>query len=97
LLWYSVARGKQQENSQQQVKTARASPLAFSPIANQPRSFSYSQKIAKNVKCAFFVEMVLGRTRQAAGEKLAGKSGLPEIALLLSARLPVSPVASLRL
>jgi len=36
LLWYSVARRKQQENSLQQVKSARASPLAFSPIASQP-------------------------------------------------------------
>jgi len=44
LLWYSVARCKQQENSQQQVKSARASPLAFSPIASQPRSFLIRQK-----------------------------------------------------
>jgi len=44
LLWYSVARRKQQENSQQQVKSARASPLAFSLIASQPRSFLIRQK-----------------------------------------------------
>jgi len=53
LLWYSVARHKQQENSLQQVKSARASPLAFSPIASQPRSFPYSPKMAKNAKYRF--------------------------------------------
>jgi len=53
LLWYSVARRKQQENSQH----ARASPLAFSPIASQHRSFSYSPKMARNTKCAFFIAM----------------------------------------
>jgi len=40
LLWYSVARGRQQENSHRQVGSARASPLAFSPVAGQPRHFS---------------------------------------------------------
>jgi len=40
LLWYSVARGRQQENSHRQVGSARASPLAFSPVASQPRHFS---------------------------------------------------------
>jgi len=44
---------------------------------------------------AFFVAMALGRERQAAGETLFGKSGLPELAPLLSKRSPVSPVASL--
>jgi len=34
--------GKQQENSPQQVRSARASPVAFSPIASQPRHFSDS-------------------------------------------------------
>jgi len=45
LLWYSVARSKQQENSHQQVGSARASPLVFSPIAVQPRRFSFYQKL----------------------------------------------------
>jgi len=85
LLWYSVARRKQQENSLQQVKSARASPLAFSPIASQPCSFSYSPKMARDAKCAFFVAMALGRARQAAGETLTGKSGLSQLAPLLSA------------
>jgi len=85
LLWYSVARHKQQENSLQQNKSARASPFAFSPIASQPRTFSYSPKVARDVKCAFFVAMALGRARQAAGETLTGKSGLPELAPLFSA------------
>ena len=40
LLWYSVERDRQQENSHRQVGSARASPLAFSPVANQPRHFS---------------------------------------------------------
>jgi len=84
-LWYSVARHKQQENSLQQVKSARASTLAFSPIASQPRSFSYSPKMARNAKCAFFVAVALGRARQAAGETLTGKTGLPELAPWFSA------------
>jgi len=85
LLWYSVARRKQQESRLQQVKSARASPLAFSPIASQPRSFSYSPNMARNANCAFFVAMTLGRVRQAAGETLTGKSGLSQLAPLLSA------------
>jgi len=68
LLWYLVARRKQQENSQQHVKSVNASPLAFSLIASQPRSFSYSLKMARNAKCAYFVAMVLDRAWQAAGE-----------------------------
>jgi len=69
----------------QQVLSARASTLAVSPIADQPRRFSDSRKIAKNAKCAFCVAMALGRARQAAREILIGKSGLPELALVLSA------------
>jgi len=67
------------------VKSARASPLAFSPIASQPRSFSYSPKMARNAKCSFSVAMGLGRARQAAGETPTSKSGLPELAPLLAA------------
>jgi len=37
------------------------------------------------IKKAFFVAMKLGRARQAAGETLTVKSGLPELAPLLSA------------
>ena len=85
LLWYSVARRKQQENSLQQVKSARASPLAFSPIAGQPRRISGFRKMAKNEKYAFLIAMALGRAPQAAGKTLTGKSGLPELAPLLSA------------
>ena len=84
LLWYSVARGRQQENSHRQVGSARASPLAFSPVAGQPRHFSDFPKNGENAKCAFFVAMALSRARQAAGETLTGKSGLPELAHLLS-------------
>jgi len=87
LLWYSVARRKQQENCPrlQQVKSVTASPLSFSLIASQPRSFSYLPRMARNAKCAFVVAMALGRARQAAEETLTGKSGLPELAPLLSA------------
>jgi len=82
-------------DSHRQVGSARASPLAFSPVAGQPRHFSDSQKMASNAKCVFFVAMALGRARQAAGETLTGKSGPPELAPLLSTRSPVSPVGSL--
>jgi len=58
----------QQEKRQQQVKAARASPLAFSSIDRQPRNFSYTPKIARNAKFAYFVAMVFGRTQQAAGK-----------------------------
>jgi len=95
LLWYSVACRKQQENRLQQVKSARASPLAFSPIASQPRSFLYLPKMARNAKYALFVAMALGRAQQAVGETLTGKSGLPELAPLLSAVSPVGPVSSI--
>ena len=42
-------------------------------------------KMAIDAKRAFFVAMALGRARQAAGERLTGKSGLPGPALFLSA------------
>jgi len=69
LLWYSVARGKQQENGHRQIGSARASPLAFCPVAGQPRRFSEFQKMARNAKCAFFVAMALSRARQAASSR----------------------------
>jgi len=70
-------------------------PLLSARSTVSPATFLISQKIARNAKCAFCVAMALGRTRQAAGEILTGKVGLPEPAPLLSARSPVSPVASL--
>jgi len=76
----------------QQVKSAQASPLTFSSIASQPRSFSYTPKMARSAKCAFCMAMALGHARQATGEILTSKSGLPELALLLSASSPVGPV-----
>jgi len=97
LLWYLVARGKQQENRHGQIGSARVSPLALNPLDGQPwaAAFLTSQKMAKYAKCACFVAMALGRAWQAAGETLTSKSGLSELAPLLSARLTVSPVASL--
>jgi len=82
----------QQEKRQQQVKSARANPLAFSSIASQPRSFSYTPKMARSAKCTFCVAMALGHARQATGEILTGNLGLPELAFLLSASSPVGPV-----
>jgi len=66
---------------------------ARSPVS--PTTFLTTQKMASNAKCACFVAMALGHARQAAGEILTSKSGLPELAPLLSTRSPVSPVASL--
>ena len=82
----------QQEKPQQQVKSARARPLAFSLITSQPRSFSYTPKMARSAKCAFCVAMALSHARKAIGEILISKSGLPELALLLSASSPVGPI-----
>ena len=72
-------------NTHLQVGAVRASPLAFSPDAEQPRRFPDSREMAKNAKCAFCVVMALGRARQAAGEILTCKSILLELALLLLA------------
>jgi len=41
--------------------------------------------MARNAKYAFLVAMALDRAPQAAGETLTGKSGLPELSILLSA------------
>ena len=86
LLWYSVARGKQQEKRHGQVGSARASPLAFSPLDGQPRFPKNGEKCEVHA---------LGHARQAAGKILTGRSGQPESAPLLSARSTVGPVASL--
>jgi len=66
---------------------------ARSPVS--PTTFLTSQQMARNAKCAFFVAMALGRARQAAGETLTRKLGLPELAPLLLTQSPISPVASL--
>jgi len=80
----------QQEKRQQQVKSARVSPLAFSSIASKPRNFSYTPK--RSVKCTFCVAIALGHALQETGEILSSKSGLAELNLLLSATLPIGPV-----
>jgi len=54
LLWYSVARGRQQENSQRQIGSARASPLAFSPVAGEHRHFSDFQKNGEKYEMRVF-------------------------------------------
>jgi len=59
LLWNSVARGRQLENSHRQVGSTRASPLAFSPVAGQPRHFSDLPKNGEKCEMAFFVAMAL--------------------------------------
>ena len=87
---------RNRRNVNDKVKSARASPPAFSSIASQPHSFSCTPKMARSAKCAFCVAMALGHGRQATGEILTGKSGLPELALLLSAWSPIGPVAPAR-
>jgi len=93
----SRARRKHQENSHQQFESARVIPLVFSLIASQPRSFFYLQKMARNAKCAFSVDMTLGRARQGVGETFTSKSGLTHLTPLLTTSSPVDPVASLSL
>jgi len=65
--------------------------LLSAQLLVSPATFLTSQKMARDAKCAFFVAMALGRARQAAGETLTSKSGLPELGPLLSTRSPVSP------
>ena len=67
LLWYSVARGKQYENSHGQVGSARASPLAFSPIDGQPRHFSDFPKNSE--KCEMRVLRCYGTRSHAASSR----------------------------
>ena len=92
VLWYSVARHKQQETSQQQVKSARASPLAFSSIASQLFLFAKDGE-----KCEMRAFRRYGIWSRVASSRrpVNSKSSLPELALLLSARSPVSPAAFL--
>jgi len=47
--------------------------------------------MARNAKCTFFLAMALGRARQAAGETLTGKSGLPEPAPLFQPDRQLAP------
>jgi len=51
-----------------------------SPVSPATFLTSRAQKMTRNAKCAFFVAVALGHTRQAAGETLTSKSGLPELA-----------------
>ena len=67
LLWYSVARGKQYENSHGQVGSARASSLAFSPVAGQPRHFSDFPKNGE--KCEKRVFRCYGTRSRAASSR----------------------------
>ena len=54
-------------------------------VAGQPRHFSDFPKNGEKCEMAFFVAMALDRTRHEAGETLTCKSGLPELAPMLSA------------
>jgi len=67
LLWYLVARGRQQENSHRQVGSARASPLAFSPVAGQPRNLSDLSKNGE--KCEMRVFCCYGTRSRAASSR----------------------------
>jgi len=67
LLWYSVARGSQKEFSHRQVESARASPLAFSPVAGQRRHFSDFPKNGE--KCEVRVFRCYGTRSRAASSR----------------------------
>jgi len=97
LIWYSAVRRK----TAGEILTSRAGVseralLLSARSTVSPTAILTSQKIGRNAKCACFVAMALGRTRQAAREMLTNKAVLPDLAPLLSARSPVSPVTSLR-
>ena len=47
-----------------------------------PAAILTSPKMGRNAKCTCFVAMELGRTRQAAGEIITGKEGLPEMMMI---------------
>jgi len=89
--WYSVARCKQQEKSRRQVGSARDSPLAFCPVASQPRRFSDFPKNGE--KCEMRIFRCCGTWLRAASSRrdLTGKSGLPEVALLFPPRSTSQP------
>jgi len=57
-----------------------AAPMPFSPVHFTSRI----PENCENAKCTFFSAMGLGHARQAAGLTLTSKSGLPELALLVS-------------
>jgi len=96
LLWRSVARGKQQEKGSLASRVCQGQPSFFQPDGQSSPSFLLFPKMTRNAKGAFFVPVALGRAQETTGETLTSKSGLPELALLLAARSPASPVASLR-
>ena len=51
LLWHSVACSRQQEDTYRQVGSARASHLAFFPIASQPRRSCITSLSSCHVLC----------------------------------------------
>ena len=69
LLGYSVARGRQQENSHRQVGSARASPLAFSPVTGQPCHFSDFPGSKNDEKCEMRVFRCCGTRSHAASSR----------------------------
>jgi len=83
LLWYSVARGRQQENCHMQVGSARASPLAFSHVIGQPHHFSNFPKNGERCEMRLF-RCYGTRSHAASSRRNTDKSGLPELGPLLS-------------
>ena len=94
-LWYSVARGRQQENSHRQVGSARASPLAFSLVAGQPRQCSDFPKNGE--ECEIPVFCCYGTRSSAASSRrnIHRQVGSARASPLALNPMSVSPVASL--
>jgi len=88
LLWHSVARGRQQENSHMQVGSARASLLAFSPVASQPRHFSNFPKNGE--KCEMRVFRCHGTRSRAASSR---RSNDQQVGSARASPLAFNPIA----
>ena len=63
----------------------RQSAPSFLAIAMKNAPFAFLEKCAFRISREFFVAMALGRAQETAEETLTGKSGMPELALLLAA------------
>jgi len=92
LLWYSVARGRQQVIIHRQVESARASPLAFSPVAGQPHHFSdfpkNGEKCELRVFCCYGTRSRVASSRRNTHRQVGSARATP--LAFLSALLLVS-------
>jgi len=87
LLWYLVARGKQQENVNSKSSLSELALLLSVRTPSSPAAFLTPERWRKmqNAPFALLWHSSVCRAQQAAEEILTGKSGLLELALLLSA------------